>query len=186
MIKYNNPLFMNLGGSSDSSSISNIKTAMVLFQSTSSDGTHSTIELNDDVSNYDYIGIYFKADNTVISGYTEVDAKDNSQVCLSLTYPTMVDPSSPTSDYYGFTMKSAYVRIEDDNKTINFKRNASINIDKETGIARFTTNEVVNIYKVVGYKILDRGDDEYKRLYEELELETDTANDELEARLNGN
>ena len=52
MIKYNNPLFMNLGGSSDSSSISNIKTAMVLFQSTSSDGTHSTIELNDDVSNY--------------------------------------------------------------------------------------------------------------------------------------
>lgn len=186
MIKYNNHLFMNLVGSSGSSSISNIKTAMVLFQSTSSNGTHETIELNDDISNYDYIGIYFKANNTVISGYTEVDAKDNSQVCLSLTYPTMIYPSSPTSDYYGFTIKSAFVIILDDNRTITFNRNASLNISKETGVAQFTTNEVVNIYKVVGYKILDIGDDEYKRLYEELELETNTANDELEARLNGN
>lgn len=185
MIKYNNPLFMNLCGSSDSSTISNIKTSMLLFESTSQDGTHETFELSDDISNYDYIGIYFKANDTVISGYTEIDAKDSSQACLNLTYPTLIDPSSATSDYYGFTIKSAYVRIQNDNRTITFKRNASINISKETGIAEFNTNEVVNIYKVVGYKILDRGEDEYKRLYEELELETDTSNDKLEARLNG-
>ena len=103
-------------------------------------GSASTITLNETVSNFLYIKIYFVSSSNNAMGTSSDFISLNGGAILSLHYPT--------SDNKNQLMLSAYIHCK--NNTITFSRNYGMQI----GTSNIVTlnNPMIKIIKVVGYR----------------------------------
>lgn len=138
-------------------SFSGTKLSTRLFYN-STNPKNSDFVINDNIKNYDYVGVYYVDASKKLAGYTEIDAKDNTEAILSLSYPFR--EADYGGNYKGMLIRSAFITMNDDEQQttktkIKFQRNATMyfNID---GSFDFSSgaSDTISITQIVGYKLI--------------------------------
>ena len=150
-------------GGTGATTASTAKTTLGFSTATSlysnSSGTHSTITLSDDISNYDSIGIYcfWESKNIYSARYYEFLGSPSAESLYNVR-PAIRTSSEEDSGNgvvlsgYKITLNSNSITFETytTNKSIYITSNSSTNSSEFYG--RYITNQTPYITKVVGYK----------------------------------
>lgn len=123
-----------------------VKGVKILFNTNETNGRKTDFILSEPCNNFDYIGAYFVAPGGQLSGYTEINAKDATELCCSISYPS--------ATYDAWLIRAAYLHIPD-YKNVVFKRNGYLNIhiDGTNNTISTNTSETIGIKRIVGYKL---------------------------------
>lgn len=123
-----------------------VKSVTQLFSTNATDGRKSDFALSQRCNNFDYLGVYFVAPGGQLSGYTEINAKDRTELVCSISYPN--------SNHDEWIIRSAYIEIPD-YINMRFRRNAKIAIktDGTHNTISTSSSETIGITRVVGYKL---------------------------------
>lgn len=123
-----------------------VKGVTILFNTNETNGRKTDFVLSAPCNNFDYIGAYFVAPGGQLSGYTEINGKDNTELCCSISYPSATHDS--------WIIRAAYLHIPD-YKNVVFKRNGylTIHIDGTNNTISTNTSETIGIKRIVGYKL---------------------------------
>lgn len=123
-----------------------VKGVKILFNTNDTNGRKTDFILSEPCNNFDYIGAYFVAPGGQLSGYTEINAKDATELCCSISYPS--------ATYDAWLIRAAYLHIPD-YKNVVFKRNGYLNIhiDGTNNTISTNTSETIGIKRIVGYKL---------------------------------
>lgn len=123
-----------------------VKGVKILFNTNETNGRKTDFILSEPCNNFDYIGAYFVAPGGQLSGYTEINAKDVTELCCSISYPS--------ATYDAWLIRAAYLHISD-YKNVVFKRNGYLNIhlDGTNNTISTNTSETIGIKRIVGYKL---------------------------------
>lgn len=104
-------------------------------------GSTSNITLNDSVENYEYIEIFYGADNRYFSN--KIYNANNKHTAISAVFS--LDGSSTLTYIY-----TSDIAISNKTLTISNSRNAYINLSDNT-VGNYGTSSYIKIYRVVGH-----------------------------------
>lgn len=117
----------------------------LLFLSNKQNGEKSDFVLNERCDHYTYLGIYYVAPGGQLSGYTEINAKDDTEIVCSISYPN--------GDHTSWFIRSAYLTIPDF-LNVRFNRNAFLTIktDGSHNTISTSSSETLGIKRIMGIK----------------------------------
>lgn len=117
----------------------------LLYLNNSQNGMKSDFTLNAPCNNYTYLGIYYVAPGGQLSGYTEINALDNTEIVCSISYPN--------GDHTSWFIRSAFLTIPD-YQHVHFSRNAFLTIktDGSHNTISTSSSETIGIKRIMGIK----------------------------------
>lgn len=127
-----------------------VKAVTKLYSTNATDGMKEDFSLLKECNHYDFLGVYYVAHGGKLSGYTEIAARDNTEFVCSISYPN--------NSHTNWIIRSAFVTIGNDWKSVSFSRNGSITIYTDGTRPSISTanDQKIGIRRVVGYTVESR------------------------------